>query len=935
MKPVQVSCKIGGRTLTLETGYIAKQASGSVVASYGETSTFASVCTADPRPGLGFFPLSVEYREKLQAAGKFPGGFMKREGRPSTKEILTCRLIDRSARPMFPEGYKDEVQVISFVVQADGENDPDIIAMNAAFAALHLSQTPFVGPLGAVRVARINGEFVVNPEIAQVRESDLDLILSGSRDAIIMVEGACQEISEDDFISALDFAHGHIRGICDKMDELADKVGKVPVEYEAPEEEVHAVYDDVYDSYEARFSKALRTEGKHERSAACRALRDEAMAEFVPEGDEESDDKTAAVKLAWKDLEKELTREFIRKGFRVDGRKLDEIRPIHIKAGWQSRLHGSCVFTRGETQALVVATLGTLRDQQIVDGLGEEYSKKFDLQYNFPPYCVGEVKMIRGVSRREIGHGNLAERSLLPILPDPMTFPYTIRLISDILESNGSSSMASVCGGTLAMMDAGVPIKQPVAGIAMGLIKDEDDVFILSDILGSEDHHGDMDFKVAGTGRGITAVQMDIKVKGLSREIMARALEQARVGRLHILKKMMQAIARPAETISEFAPRLMIIKIPVEKIGLVIGPGGKMIKKLQEETGANVEIEDDGSVHISSTRGGQAEEAKRRIEMITAEVEIGQVYEGRVVSVKDFGVFVELLPGQEGLCHVSELSDEYVSNVGDVVSLGDVIKVKVVARDEQDRIKLSRKVLLEEEKSGEGSSEAPRRAGRDGGRPPRRDDGDRPPRRDAGDRPPRRDANDRPPRGDSADGGDDRPRRPRRDDDDRPARRPRRDDDERPPRRRESADGDDRPARRPQRDEDDRPARRPRRDDDERPPRRRESAERDDRPARRPQRDDDDRPARRPRSDDDDRPPRRRESADGDDRPRRSSSRDDDDRPRRRSSRDDERPARRESAGDDRPPRRSSRDDERPPRRDEGSSDEDRPRRTRRRVRRD
>ncbi|MFT7619364.1 MAG: polyribonucleotide nucleotidyltransferase [Planctomycetota bacterium] len=701
MKTISVQMDLGGRTLALETGYLAKQAAGSVIATLGDTKCFSSVCHSDPRPGLDFFPLSVDYREKLQAAGKFPGGFMKREGRPSTKEILTMRLTDRPVRPMWPEGYKDEIQVCSFVVQIDRENDPDMASINASFAALHIADLPFQGPMGAVRVGRFEGKLVVNPTDGERADSDLDIIFAGTAGAISMVEGTSAEISEDDFLQCLDFAHGHIQSICKLMDELLAKTGKVKTAYVPKAKEAHPVYDQIMDSgkYDASLKAALLTTGKHERDTAVKAVRNEVAATLVNAGDDDANEKNGAIKSAWHDLESKIVRNMLLEGKRVDGRGLKDIRPIEILAGWQPRLHGSAVFTRGETQALVVCTLGTLKDQQIVDGLAEEYSKKFDFQYNFPPYCVGEVKPIRGVSRREIGHGNLAERALMGVLPEPIDFPYTIRLISDILESNGSSSMASVCGGTIAMMDAGVPLKQPVAGIAMGLLKDGKDVAILSDILGSEDHHGDMDFKVAGTGRGITAVQMDIKIMGVSKDIMSKALDQAREGRLHILKVMMKTLDRPAPSISEYAPRLLLMKVPVEKIGLIIGPGGKMIKRIQEETGAKVEIEDDGSVHISGLEAMGAEEAQRQIQMLIAEVEIGAIYNARVVSVKDFGCFVEILPGQEGLVHVSELSDEFVSNVGDVVKVGDKIDVKVIARDEQDRIKLSRKAVLLQKKN--------------------------------------------------------------------------------------------------------------------------------------------------------------------------------------------------------------------------------------------
>ena len=750
MKATKVSMELGGKTLQFETGYLAKQAAGSVVGTLGETSVFASVCTADPRPGINFFPLSVDYREKYQAAGKFPGGFMKREGRPTTKEILTCRMIDRPVRPLFPSSYNDEVQVCAFVVQYDLINDPDIVAMNTAFAALHLADIPFMGPIGAVRVGRVDGEFILNPTVEQVEGEEINLIVAGSADAITMVEGHASEISEELFLEALTFGHDAVREICGLMDKLAKEAGRdAKTEYVAPEVEVHPIVDVVTNEYREKLTEAILTQGKFERSGAVRDLRNKVIAEHVAADDNEAREKTTAIKDGWYKLEKQICRELTLSGRRIDNRAPNEILPIDIQIGYQSRLHGSAVFTRGETQALAVCTLGTLRDQQIVDGIRPEFKKKFDLQYNFPPYCVGEVRMMRGVSRREIGHGNLAEHALLAITPEPEDFPYTIRIISDILESNGSSSMATVCGGTLAMMDAGVPIKQPVAGIAMGLLMDEDTgkTVVLSDILGNEDHFGDMDFKVTGTGRGITAVQMDIKVAGITQQIMAEALTQAREGRLHILKEMMKAIERPSEAISKYAPKILRTKVPVDKIGLVIGPGGKMIKRIQEETGATVEIEDDGTVHISSTEGGDAEAAKSHIDMLCAEVEVGQTYMGRVVSIKDFGAFVEILPGQEGLCHVSELSDEFVSNVADVVKMGDRFEVKVIARDEQDRIKLSRRVLLMEGREGEAGAEA----GGDGGdRPPRRDGnrgGDRGPRRDGGNRggdsAPRRDGGDR------------------------------------------------------------------------------------------------------------------------------------------------------------------------------------------------
>ena len=694
MKPITVQMELAGRSFKLETGYLAKQAHGSVVAYYGDTVAFAAVCTADPRPGLDFFPLSVEYREKTQAAGKFPGGFIKREGRPTTKEILTCRLIDRPMRPMFPDEYKDEVQVTAFVVQYDGENDPDIPAMNASFMAAHLADMPFQGPIAAVRVGSIRGKLVLMPNAQELAESEFDIIIAGSKSAVTMVEGVCGGISEARFLEALEYGHNAVGEICDMMDELAKKADRVRSDWKPPVKVKDPACDPMEKTYASKIEAALQIAGKHERADALKKLQEEALAAYVPATDEKADARKKELKAHFHSIEMSVTRKLLMRGIRIDGRKMDEVRPIEIKPGWMSRLHGSAIFTRGETQALVVCTLGTLKDQQIVDGLGNEYSKKFDLQYNFPPFSVGECRPSRGVSRREIGHGNLAERALMAVLPEPHEFPYTIRIISDILESNGSSSMATVCGGTLAMMDAGIPIKQPVAGVAMGLLKEGTDFCIMTDIMGAEDHFGDMDFKVAGTGVGITAVQMDIKVMGISREIMAKALEQARKARHEILKVMLKALAMPKAQLSKYAPRLLITKIPVDKIGLVIGPGGKNIKKLQEDSGATIEIEDDGTVHISSTVAGAAEAAKSHIDMMVAEIEVGRIYNGRVVSIKDFGAFVEILPGQEGLCHVSELSDKYVGKVTEVVKIGDWIDVKVIARDEQDRIKLSRKAVL-------------------------------------------------------------------------------------------------------------------------------------------------------------------------------------------------------------------------------------------------
>ncbi|HYC78942.1 MAG TPA: polyribonucleotide nucleotidyltransferase [Planctomycetota bacterium] len=723
MNHAKVERTVAGRVLSMETGVIARQAGASVLARYGETVVFAAVCTAQPREGIDFFPLSVEYKEKVYSAGKFPGGFIKREGRPTTKEILTSRLIDRPIRPLFPEDYKNEVQVNCMVLSVDKENDPDVVAMNAAFAACMLCDMPFNGPVAAVRVGRVGGKYVAFPRVEETNAGDMDIVVAASRAAVVMVEGGANEISEADFLGALEFGRETVDELCGMIEELRAKANPQRSPWQPPAGEAQELVERVKRNYRNRLREAYQTPGKHDRAAAVDEVRKAALEAMVDVDAPDASKTTKLVKKALGDIEYEVVRRLALEGKRVDGRGPRDVRQITIQSGLLPRTHGSALFTRGETQALVVTTLGTSRDQQIVDGLMEEYAKKFDLQYNFPPFSTGEVKPMRGPGRREIGHGNLAERALIPVIPSDTEFPYALRVVSEIMESNGSSSMASVCGATLSLMDAGCPIRQPVAGIAMGLIKEDDDVAILSDILGTEDHLGDMDFKVAGTGRGITAVQMDIKVTGITVEVMKSALEQAREGRLHILKKMLEAMPRPRQQISEYAPRLLVIKIDPEKIGLVIGPGGKNIKKLQEETGASIEINDDGTVAIACTDASGAEAAKARIELMTAEVTVGKIYEGRVVSIKDFGAFIEVLPGQEGLCHVSEMSDGFIQSPADVVKMGDVVKVKVILRDDQGRLKLSIRAV----KEGEG----PRPEGA-GGPPPRGDRGDR------GDRGPRR-----------------------------------------------------------------------------------------------------------------------------------------------------------------------------------------------------
>lgn len=689
---------IGGRTLSIETGRMGKQASGAAVVRYGETVVFCAATVAPLEFDRGFFPLTVDYREKTSAAGKFPGGFIKREGRPTTKEILTARLIDRPIRPLFADNFLMDTSIQLMVLAADQQNDPDILAMIAASSALSISEVPFLGPTGSVRIGLVDGEFVINPTQDQMKVTDLDLVVSGTKDAVAMVEAGANEVSEDQIIEAISLAHEAIKEIIDLQDDLMRQCGKPKMELAAAPDH-SGLYSDLKSGYYQLFEPALRTEGKMARQKAVKAVIAQALDAVAPELDPPpaapapgAVDRKLAKKLL-SQLSEEAEREMIVGGKRTDGRGFTDIRDIAIDVALLPRVHGSALFTRGETQALVVVTLGTGDDEQRVDGLGEEYSEKFMLHYNFPAFSVGETWPNRGPKRREIGHGTLAARALKAVIPPEDTFPYTVRVISDILESNGSSSMASVCGGTMALMDAGVKIRQPVAGIAMGLVKEGDKVCVLSDILGSEDHNGDMDFKVAGTQRGITALQMDIKVAGISADIMRKALEQAREGRIHILREMLKALDCPRDEISPYAPKVVQISIDPEKIGIVIGPGGKMIKKIQEETGSRIEIEDSGTVKIWGTSLAGATNAQQRIEALTEEVKEGNSYEGRVVSIKDFGCFVEVLPGQEGLVHVSELGQGFVQKVGDLVKVGDVIRVKCLGIDKQGRIKLSKKAL--------------------------------------------------------------------------------------------------------------------------------------------------------------------------------------------------------------------------------------------------
>ena len=706
--PIRVMAEIGGRTLTLETGKVAKLCNAAVLATFGGTTVLATVTRGNPRPGTDFLGLTVDYREKTSAAGKFPGGFRKREGAPNEKEILTMRLIDRPIRPLFPDGYFDEVLVQCFVMSHDGENDSDVLAGTAASAALALSDVPFEGPIATVRVARIHTDdgpkFALNPTVSQMEFSDLDLVLSGHKAGLNMIEVGAAEVGEKDVHASMAFGYDGIKQIIALIDDLAAKAGKPKVlgDIFLPSDEITAF---VAKTCEARMIAARKINGKKARNDAVDALRKELLdTHFAENGSgtvavhQESVKRRIQAKDAFKRLEEKITRKLIvEQKTRADGRGPTQIREITGEVGVFARTHGSAFFQRGETQSLVSCTLGTGKDEQIVDGLLPEYSKKFMLHYNFPPFSTGEVKRITGPGRREIGHGALAERSLLGILPSPEEFPYTVRVVSDITESNGSSSMASVCGGCLALMDAGVPIKNTCAGISVGRFTDEhggSELFV-TDIIGEEDFFGDMDFKVAGTREGITGIQLDLKARGLSLAQVEVILEQAKKGRFEIIETMEKIIPRPRAEISPMAPRLVTIMINPEKIGKLIGPGGKMIRGLQEKYGVTIEVEDDGSVMLASPNGETINQCKAEIEALTEDIKVGAIYHGKVVSTKDFGAFVELAPGTDGMCHISELAAGYVKSVSDVVKIGDVIKVKVILVDDQGRIKLSAKQAMD------------------------------------------------------------------------------------------------------------------------------------------------------------------------------------------------------------------------------------------------
>ncbi|HKJ32866.1 MAG TPA: polyribonucleotide nucleotidyltransferase [Balneolales bacterium] len=691
-----------GKTLSIETGRLAKQANGSVVVKLGDTMVLATAVSKDePAPGQDFFPLSVDFRENFSAGGRFPGGFIKREGRPSEKEILSSRLIDRTIRPMFPKGYMNETQIICFVISSDGENDADVLGGVGASAALTLSDVPFDGPIAEVRVGRVDGELIVNPTVTELEDSEIDLVIGGTIDSVAMVEGEMSEVSESEMLEAIQYGHEAIKKLCQFQLELRNEFGKEKREFvpEEPEEELIEKVKEIIGDRFYEISKAQLEKKEYGNQI------NEVVTEVLEALEEEYPEREGDISEICHDLQKDILRNLIlEEKIRIDGRNTDEIRPIWTQVGYLPRTHGSSIFTRGETQALVTVTLGTKRDEQSVDTLFDTEPKHFMLNYNFPPFCVGEAKFLRGPGRREIGHGHLAERALKIMMPTQEDFGYTIRVVSDILESNGSSSMASVCGGSMALMDAGVPLKKPVAGIAMGLIKGEDKTVILSDIQGQEDHMGDMDFKVTGTTEGITACQMDIKVKGISNEVMKQALEQAKKGRLFILTKMAESISVPRAELSKYAPAFTRMEIDGDQIGALIGPGGKIIQGIQKETNTEINIEEEGNkgiVTIAAMSGEEAEEAVKMIKAIVGKLEEGEVYEGTVRSIKDYGAFVEIMPGKDGLLHISEIDHKHIRSVRDVLQEGDIIKVKLLKIEDGGKLRLSRKALIPKEEEKE------------------------------------------------------------------------------------------------------------------------------------------------------------------------------------------------------------------------------------------
>jgi polyribonucleotide nucleotidyltransferase len=687
-----IEVQVGKESIIFETGQIARQANGAVMVKSGGTAVLTTACAMKKESNLDYLPLTVNYIEKFYAAGKIPGGFFKREGRPGDNEILVSRLIDRPLRPLFPKGYRHETQIMATTMSTDQVNPPDILALNGASLALGLSDIPLQKLVGAVRVGLVDGQYVVNPTFSQKEESLLDLIIAGTEDAIVMVEGSAEQVSEEELLEGMIFAERFISQIVQVQKELVDRVGREKMVITTEPADAGLV-EKVRSLAVPAFKEAAFVSGKHARQQALDEAATKVIDQVAPDFEQ---DVPGFIYDTLEDIEREIVRSsIIKDGLRVDGRKTDVIRPIDIQVDVFSRTHGSAVFTRGETQSIAITSLGTVTDEQRYDNIEGEGARAFMLHYNFPPFSVGEVSMRLSPGRREIGHGDLAERAIAPIMPSREEFPYTVRVVSEITESNGSSSMASVCSGTLSLLSAGVPIKESVAGIAMGLVLEGDQYAVLSDILGAEDHLGDMDFKVAGTREGITAFQMDVKVSGISREIMSSALEQARQGRVYILDRMDDVLSKPSDSISSFAPRILTLKVPQEKIGAIIGPAGKMIRSIIEQTGANVWIEDDGSVTISSKgTEGDAEKAYEMVEALAADVEVGKVYEGEVKRIMDFGAFIEVLPGKEGLCHISKLEHHRVDKVSDVLQVGDKVKVKVTEIDSQGRVNLSRKALL-------------------------------------------------------------------------------------------------------------------------------------------------------------------------------------------------------------------------------------------------
>jgi len=684
----EIQLEWGGRTITLETGALARQANGAILARYADTVVLATAVTMpEPREGVDFLPLTVNYQEKTYAAGKIPGGFFKREGRPTEKDTLTSRLIDRSIRPLFPKGFSHETQIIINILSVDRENDPDVLALIATSAALAVSDIPFSYVVGAVRVGMVDGQYLLNPTFTQLEESRLDVLVAGTREAVTMVEGEAKEASEDEMLGALEFAHQEIAKVIDIQEKLRDQDGKEKWDFQPPDsnESMAATLDEFCRS---EMSASLKIIDKKERKERLKEIRDQAIAEFGvgPEGESFEQDIEELLRGMQKDL---MRGRVLEEGVRIDGRSPDEVRTISSEVGLLPRVHGSALFTRGETQALVTTTLGTKDDEQIIDALEADYRRKFMLHYNFPPFSTGEARFLRGPARREIGHGNLAARSMVGVIPEKDDFPYTIRVVCEVLESNGSSSMASVCGASLALMDAGVPVSKAVAGIAMGLIFTPEKAVVLSDILGAEDHLGDMDFKIAGTRDGVTAFQMDIKISGVSRDLMAKALNQAKEGRLHILAEMEKTLDKPRDILSPYAPRLITIKIKPDKIREIIGPGGRVIRGITEETGAKVEVSDDGTVIIASIDEEASRRALEMIEMIVEEPEIGKIYRGAVKKIMDFGAFVEVTPGTDGLVHISQLADHRVNKVDDIVKVGDIVNIKILEIDREGKIRLS------------------------------------------------------------------------------------------------------------------------------------------------------------------------------------------------------------------------------------------------------